>query len=68
VLAADRADSAQVLNAGTKVQQKLGSIDVWVKNAVVTVFFGVRRDHPDEFRRATEMTYLDTQFQVRWLS
>ena len=34
------------------------TIDVWVNNAMATVFARVWDIEPDEFRRATEVTYL----------
>jgi short-subunit dehydrogenase len=58
VIPADVADSAQVLDAALEVEQKLGPIDVWVNNAMVTVFSEFGEITPDEFRRATEVTYL----------
>jgi hypothetical protein len=35
-------------------------IDVWINNAMVTVFSPVWRITPEEFRRVTEVTYLGT--------
>jgi NAD(P)-dependent dehydrogenase (short-subunit alcohol dehydrogenase family) len=36
----------------------LGAIDVWINNAMVTVFSPLHDMAPDEFRRVTEVTYL----------
>src|SRR5277367_2049028 len=60
VIRADVADSAQVLNAAIEAEQKLGPIDIWVNNAMVTVFSEFSEIKPEEFRRATEVTYLGT--------
>jgi short-subunit dehydrogenase len=60
VIPADVADSGQVLDAAIEVEQKLGPIDVWVNNAMVTVFSEFGEITPDEFKRATEVTYLGT--------
>lgn len=37
---------------------KWGCIDVWVNDAMVTIFAPVKDIKPDEFRRVTEVTYL----------
>lgn len=44
--------------AATRVEEELGPIDVWVNNAMTTVFSWSWDAEPDEFRRATEVTYL----------
>jgi NAD(P)-dependent dehydrogenase (short-subunit alcohol dehydrogenase family) len=58
VVATDVADFAQVDAAAGAVEAALGPIDVWVNNAMATVFARFLDVHPDEFRRATEVTYL----------
>jgi NAD(P)-dependent dehydrogenase (short-subunit alcohol dehydrogenase family) len=58
VMAIDVADFAQVDAAAEAVEAALGPIDVWVNNAMATVFARFLDVHPDEFRRATEVTYL----------
>src|ERR687887_283602 len=55
---ADVADPDQVMSAAERIERELGAIDVWVNNAMATVFAPVSRTTPDEFRRATEGTYL----------
>ncbi|MGH7776212.1 MAG: SDR family oxidoreductase [Candidatus Dormibacterales bacterium] len=55
---ADVADATQVEAAAGRIEEELGPIDVWVNNAMTTVFAPVGRIEPDEFRRATEVTYL----------
>jgi NAD(P)-dependent dehydrogenase (short-subunit alcohol dehydrogenase family) len=54
----DVADAQAVENAASEVEQTLGPIDVWVNNAMATVFAPLADVEPDEFRRATEVTYL----------
>jgi NAD(P)-dependent dehydrogenase (short-subunit alcohol dehydrogenase family) len=54
----DVADADQVHHAAATVEAELGPIDVWVNNAMATVFAPVRETTPEEFRRATEVTYL----------
>jgi NAD(P)-dependent dehydrogenase (short-subunit alcohol dehydrogenase family) len=49
----------EALEAATeRVEAELGPVDVWVNNAMVTVYAPVTRLAPDEFRRVTEVTYL----------
>lgn len=60
VLPADVSDSAQVQNAAREVEDKLGPIDIWVNDAMVTIFSQFVDLSPAEFRRATEVTYLGT--------
>ena len=40
------------------VEQHFGPIDVWVNDAMATVFARFIDTQPDEFKRATEVTYL----------
>ena len=58
VLPTDVADARQVEAAAERVERELGPIDVWVNNAMVSVFSPVKEMEPDEFRRVTEVTYL----------
>jgi NAD(P)-dependent dehydrogenase (short-subunit alcohol dehydrogenase family) len=58
VLAADVASWEQVDAAAARVEEELGTIDVWVNNAMVSVFSPVKDMRPEEYRRVTEVTYL----------
>jgi short-subunit dehydrogenase len=58
VLVTDVADSDQVEQAATAVEESLGPIDVWVNNAMATIFSPFAEITPAEYRRATEVTYL----------
>jgi NAD(P)-dependent dehydrogenase (short-subunit alcohol dehydrogenase family) len=58
VLPADVSDHNAVEAAAEQVERELGPIDVWVNNAMVSVFSPVKDMEPDEFRRVTEVTYL----------
>src|SRR3954462_4499864 len=60
VLPADVADFAAVESAAGTVEEAFGPIDVWVNNAMTTVFAFFDDIEPDEYRRATEGTYLGT--------
>ena len=55
---ADVADADQVEEAAARIESELGPIDVWVNNAMTTVFARVVDITPAEFKRATEVTYL----------
>jgi MYXO-CTERM domain-containing protein len=57
ILPADVSNAAEVESAAAKVVARWGAIDVWVNNAMVTVFSDVARLQPDELRRVTEVTY-----------
>jgi short-subunit dehydrogenase len=58
VLPADVADHDEVDAAAQAVERRAGPIDVWVNDAMATVFAPFAETLPDEFRRATEVTYL----------
>lgn len=54
----DVADAEAVESAAAAVERELGEIDVWINNAMASVFSPVRQMTADEFRRVTEVTYL----------
>lgn len=54
----DVADAEAVKRATDRIEAELGPLDVWVNVAMATVFAPVRDITPEEFRRATEVTYL----------
>jgi NAD(P)-dependent dehydrogenase (short-subunit alcohol dehydrogenase family) len=58
VLPADVADADAVERAAETVEQELGPIDIWINNAMVSVFSPVKEMKPEEYRRVTEVTYL----------
>jgi len=58
VLPVDVANDQQVEAAAERVERELGPIDVWVNNAMVSVFSPVKELEPDEIKRVTEVTYL----------
>jgi NAD(P)-dependent dehydrogenase (short-subunit alcohol dehydrogenase family) len=65
VVAADVADPLQVDDAATTIESELGEIDVWVNNAMATVFSPFAEIEPDEFERATRVTYLGVVWCTR---
>lgn len=54
----DVSDHRQVEAAAQQVQDRFGDIDVWVNDAMATVFARFVDTEPEEFKRATEVTYL----------
>ena len=54
----DVADPDAVDQAADRIETELGPIDVWVNNAMATIFAPVSQITTAEFRRATEVTYL----------
>ncbi len=58
VLPTDVADANQVEAAAAAVERAFGPIDVWVNDAMVSVFSPIKEMTADEFKRVTEVTYL----------
>src|SRR5204863_5733994 len=58
VLPTDVADAGQVEAAAERVERELGPIDVWVNDAMVSVFSPVKELQADEVKRVTDVTYL----------
>jgi NAD(P)-dependent dehydrogenase (short-subunit alcohol dehydrogenase family) len=54
----DVSDERAVDQAATRVEAVFGPIDVWVNNAMATIFARLLDVTPEEYRRATEVTYL----------
>jgi short-subunit dehydrogenase len=60
VLPTDVADADAVERAASEVETQLGPLDVWVNDAMATIFAPVHATSADEFERATRVTYLGT--------
>jgi NAD(P)-dependent dehydrogenase (short-subunit alcohol dehydrogenase family) len=54
----DVAETGALEDAADRVEEELGPIDVWVNNAMVTVYAPVAQVAPEEYQRVTEVTYL----------
>jgi NAD(P)-dependent dehydrogenase (short-subunit alcohol dehydrogenase family) len=61
----DVANADAVETAADAVEDAFGPIDIWVNDAMVTVFAFFRDVAPEEYRRATEVTYLGTVWGTR---
>ena len=57
-LPTDVADYDQVAAAAERVERELGPIDIWVNDAMTTIFAPFKEIDPADYRRATEVTYL----------
>ena len=62
VLPTEVAEHDQVEAAAKAVEEHFGAIDVWVNDAMSTVFARFLDVEPEEFKRATEVTYLGTVY------
>src|SRR5438034_7449148 len=58
VVIVDVAHADQVEAAATQIEAELGTIDIWINNAMVSVFSPIKEMTPEEFRRVTEVTFL----------
>src|SRR5688572_23786327 len=58
VLPLDVSDADAVFAAADRVAAEWGQIDLWVNDAMVSVFAPVMETTPAEFRRVTEVNYL----------
>jgi NAD(P)-dependent dehydrogenase (short-subunit alcohol dehydrogenase family) len=54
----DVAHAEQVEAAAETVEQRFGPIDIWINNAMVSVFSPIKQMTPEEFKRVTDVTYL----------
>ncbi|MFZ1993666.1 MAG: SDR family oxidoreductase [Solirubrobacteraceae bacterium] len=54
----DVAQFDQVAAAATRIEDELGPIDVWVNDAMTTVFAPAWEVEPQDFQRAVEVTFL----------
>jgi NAD(P)-dependent dehydrogenase (short-subunit alcohol dehydrogenase family) len=61
----DVADYDQVESAARRTEQELGPIDVWTNVAFTSVFAPFTQIDPQEFKRATEVSYLGYVYGTR---
>jgi NAD(P)-dependent dehydrogenase (short-subunit alcohol dehydrogenase family) len=54
----DVADADAVEQAAEQIERQLGPIDIWVNDAMTSIFSPFTEISADEFRRVTEVTYL----------
>lgn len=58
IIPTDVADYDQVEAAAERVEREWGPMDVWVNNAMATIFCEMVSISPADYKRATEVTYL----------
>ena len=58
VFSVDVANAEQMEATAASVEENFGPIDIWINNAMASVFSPVKEMTPEEFRRVTEVTYL----------
>jgi len=57
VLPLDVSDHDAVERAAAQVEETFGPIDIWINNAMLSVFSPIMSMEPDEYRRVTDVTY-----------
>jgi len=57
-IACDVADHRAVDAAADQIEQRMGPIEVWVNNAMTSIFAPFQDTDPEDFERATAVTYL----------
>jgi NAD(P)-dependent dehydrogenase (short-subunit alcohol dehydrogenase family) len=65
VIPCDVADCAQVEAAAAQVEEIWGGIDIWINNAMATIFSPVMDIPPEDLRRVTDVTYLGAVWGTR---
>lgn len=56
-IATDVSDPVQVEAAAEQTERELGPIDVWVNNAMATIFAPLEEISAEDFKRVTDVTY-----------
>ena len=54
----DVSDASAVEHAATIIEEQLGPIDIWVNDAMVSVFSPVKEMEASDYKRVTEVLYL----------
>ena len=54
----DVADAEKLEATAEQIENDFGPIDIWINNAMASVFSPIKEMPPEEFRRVTEVTYL----------
>lgn len=64
-VACDVADAGAVDEAASELERVLGPIDVWINNAMATVYSRFDDVSPEEFRRVVDVTFLGSVWGTR---
>ena len=57
-LSVDVANADEVEKAAEEIENQLGPIDIWINNAMASVFSPIKEMTAEEFKRVTDVTYL----------
>ena len=57
-LPVDVANAEEVEKAAEEIENQLGPIDIWINNAMASVFSPIKEMTAEEFKRVTDVTYL----------
>jgi short-subunit dehydrogenase len=60
IIPTDVADAGQVEAAAALVEREFGPIDIWINNAMTSVFAEFQDIEPDEYERVTDVVYHGT--------
>lgn len=58
IVPADVSHANEVENAARKIEEHFGKIDIWINNAMVSVFAPFEKIEAKDFERVTDVTYL----------
>jgi NAD(P)-dependent dehydrogenase (short-subunit alcohol dehydrogenase family) len=58
IFTVDVSDAEAVEAAAAAAEKEFGTLDIWINNAMVSVFSPVKEMKPEEFKRVTDVTYL----------
>ncbi len=58
IIQGDIADPETSEKAAQMVEEEFGEFDIWINNAMVSVFSPIKEMKPEEYKRVTEVTYL----------
>ena len=58
IVPADVSHANEVENAARKIEERFGKIDVWINNAMVSVFAPFEKIEAKDYERVTDVTYL----------
>ena len=58
IIQGDVADPETTERAAEETEKAFGDIDIWINDAMVSVFSPVKEMKPEEYKRVTEVTYL----------
>ncbi len=61
----DVSDAQQIESARKQIEERFGNIDIWINNAMVSVFGEFKNITSEEFKRVTEVTYLGQVYGTR---